>query len=76
MEDGTVVISPEEGKVRVLNEVAALIWESVDGCRDVGDIAKQVTVKYNVPIEQAERDVETFLITLVNKGLLLWNCDG
>lgn len=72
MEDGLVIVSPEEGKVRVLNESASFIWTLIDGQRSVHEIAKQLSQEYEVTTEQALQDVGAFLNTMAKSGLVSW----
>jgi hypothetical protein len=72
MEDGLVIVSPEEGKVRVLNESASTIWTLVDGNRTIGEIAIILSERFEVTTDQAFQDVDAFLETMVKEGLVLW----
>jgi len=72
MDDGLVIVSPEEGKVRVLNESGSLIWSLVDGNRSIGEIAVILSERFEVTADQAHRDVNEFLRSMARKGLILW----
>ena len=37
-DDGAVLVSPEAGDLRVLNQVGAAIWQLLDGRRDVAEL--------------------------------------
>ena len=71
MENGeAVLVLPGKGQVKVLNEIAARIWELADGTRSVAQIAEAITEAYQVGEQQAEQDVWDFLNNLASIGLL------
>ena len=72
LDDGTVIINPEQGDVRVLNEVGARVWELVDGQRSADQIAQEITQDFEVSLEDAERDLQKYLDTMIEQGLLRW----
>lgn len=73
LDDGVVVVSPQEGQVRVLNKVGTTIWGLIDGRRTVTDLAAALVEQYDVPLEEARRDLRTFLAELTERGLLQWS---
>ena len=73
MDDGTVLVSPEGGQVRVLNEVGSLVWQIMDGHKSIAAISHQIAQEYAITDEQAARDVEKFLSELDQRELLLWS---
>jgi len=72
LDDGAVIITPEQGEVRVLNEVGAFIWQLIDGNNSAADIAECLVSQFDVGEEEANNDVRAFLTTLDNKGLVSW----
>lgn len=62
-----VLVLPSQGKVEVLNEVGARIWELVDGNRQVSQIVEIICAEYQVELSQAEADTLEFLTELVKK---------
>jgi hypothetical protein len=71
LEDEAVVVLPDRGQVKVLNEVGAQIWTLADGTRSVREIAAAVCRVYAVPPAVAEADTLTFLAELRQKGLIV-----
>ncbi len=72
-EDGTVIVSPTAGKVRVLNNVGTTIWELMDGQHTVADIEQVLITTYaKVPATQINEDLSTFLYDLDRRGLVKW----
>jgi len=65
-----VIVLPDKGEVKVLNEVGAHIWTLADGSRSVREIAAEVADKYDVSLPQAEADTLEFLHELRAKALL------
>jgi coenzyme PQQ biosynthesis protein PqqD len=73
MEDGTVIISPEGGQVRVLNDVGTLVWRLIDGQKTVHVICNQVSQEYEISAADAVNDVENFLQELDQRDILTWS---
>lgn len=65
-----VVVLPDKGQFKVLNEVGARVWALADGTRSVSQIAQAICAEYEVAPEIALRDVRAFIEVLVNKGAL------
>ena len=65
-----ILVSPQKGKVQVLNEVGAIIWELVNGKNSAADISAEICRQFNVDQEQAESDALEFLTTLLKKGII------
>lgn len=72
MNDGAVLVSPEIGKVRVLNEMGAAIWQLIDGQKSVDGIATLLVNQYEVSMEQVRNDLTAFTADLTERGLLVW----
>ena len=73
MEDGTVIISPEGGRVRVLNDVGTLVWRLLDGQKTVRVICNQVAQEYEISAADAANDIENFLQELDQRDILTWS---
>jgi len=67
-----VVISPDEGMVRMLNPTAARIWQLADGSRSVDDIAIVLTEEFMVDLTQARQSVVRLLGELSERQLVTW----
>jgi hypothetical protein len=67
-----VLVLPEIGKVKVLNEVGGLIWSNVDGEKTVRQISELLAEEYEVGIPEAEEDVQTFLSDLEERGVVFF----
>ena len=67
-----VVISPEEGMVRLLNLTATRIWQLADGNQSVEEIATTLTQEFEVDFQQAHQAVVRLLTELSEKKLIGW----
>ena len=76
MDDGAVLVKPQAGRVRVLNEVGTTIWQLMDGKRDLAQIEATLVEKYDVGPEQAKNDLRKFLRELIERDLIVWNSGG
>jgi hypothetical protein len=65
----TVLVLPERGQIKVLNEVGARVWALADGARDIGAIVDAVCDEYDVERARAETDTLLFIADLEAKGL-------
>ncbi len=70
VEDGAILILPERGEVKVLNEVATHIWQLADGSRTIEEIIRQICRKYEVSPSVAMADTLAFVSVLVELGIL------
>lgn len=64
-----VLVLPDQGKLKVLNDVGARIWALCDGSRTIRQIAGIISSEYAVSPEQAETDTSNFIQQLVEKGV-------
>jgi hypothetical protein len=69
-DDEVVLVMPKEGQVKVLNEVAALIWELTNGKRNIGQIVDEINIQFEVDLENAELDTKKFIKELVDLNIL------
>lgn len=72
LDDGAVIVTPRGGNVRVLNRVGTAIWQLMDGSRSVADIEAQLIRTYDVPVEQARRDLHEFIRELEKRDMIAW----
>jgi hypothetical protein len=71
-DDGAVLVSPEAGDLRVLNQVGATIWQLLDGSHDIAALEAELVRRYGIPSRQARADLEAFLRELDSRNLLSW----
>lgn len=68
--DEAVLVIPEMGDVKVLNEVGSRIWELVDGSRSIRDISVMICQEFEVDQNIAEEDTLEFVNDILVKGLI------
>lgn len=69
--DGSaVIVLADSGEVNVLNPVGSRVWELIDGTRSGQAIVQSIVAEYAVTPEQAARDVEAFLQTLLDANAI------
>lgn len=66
-----IVVLPERGEVKVLNEVGSVIWELIDGSSSIDEISKKICKKYEVTEKTARSDVLSFLKQLTANGMII-----
>ena len=67
--EATIVL-PSKAEVNVLNPVASLVWDAIDGRRTLAEILESVLRDYDVPREQATRDLLEFVDALREHGMV------
>ena len=65
-----IVVHPGAGVVYPLNPVATRCWELADGQHSVTAMVETVAREFEAPLTQIQQDVEHFLRTLQEKGLI------
>lgn len=56
--------------IYTLNEMGTLIWQLIDGKRNVSQIVEQICVAYDVTPEEAVKDAIDFLASIEKAGLI------
>ena len=64
------IVLLDRSEVKLLNEIGSLVWEQIDGRRSVRDIVDVVLQSFEVSRDQAERDVQEFVGTLYDHGMV------
>lgn len=72
LDGDAVIISPRNGKIRVLNHSGAVIWQQLVAEKSVPEIISALVDQYEISLEQAHADLETFLNDLTQRGLVQW----
>lgn len=63
-------IGDMEDEFYSLNETGRAIWSRLDGVKTLRDISAELTVEYDAPSEEIERDVTGLVTELVRRGIL------
>ena len=66
IEDETILVPIKDnvgdmGSIYSLNEVAAFMWEHIDGETTLGDIRKMILKEFEISSEKAEEDLFEFV---------------
>ena len=69
-DDEAVLVMPQKGQVKVINEVGAVVWELIDGKRDVGQIVDEVCSQFDVDRVAAEADTLNFISELIKREII------
>ena len=73
---GETIIVPIKNKVGdldsiyTLNDIGTMIWQLIDGKKNVGQIVESICNAYEVTPEEAEEDAVDFLKSLEEAGLI------
>ncbi len=70
LENEAVLVLPDKGEVKVLNEVGARLWALTDGHHTVREMAAAICAEYQVEQSVAESDTLEFVSQLAAKGLI------
>ena len=65
-----VLVLPDKGKVKVLNELGARIWSLIDGKRSIREIALAICGEYEVELEEVEADTLQFVGDLAGREVI------
>jgi hypothetical protein len=69
--DGSaVIVLADAGEVNVLNPVGSRVWELADGKRTGQEIVQRIVAEYDVTVEQAAQDVQSFLQTMIDANAI------
>jgi len=64
------IVLPSRDEVKVLNEIGSRVWDAIDGRRTLAQILESLLEEYDIPREQAERDVLDFVGELRTQGMV------
>lgn len=65
-----VLVSPEDGKIRVLNATGAAIWRLLQSAETQDAIVGALARDFDIPLTVAKADVTRFIEDLLARGLL------
>jgi len=65
-----VVVLPEKGKFIVLNGTGAQVFLAIDGERTLGQVATDLSDRYDVPLERVESDVLALAEKLIDREVV------
>ena len=69
-DDGLVLLDLSGGLVLSSNVVGGRIWQLIEQQRTPTTIAQQLVAEYAIPLERARADVDAFIASLRERGLV------
>ena len=73
VDNETVLVMPQQGQVKVLNEVGGAIWEMTDGKRTIAEIAERICTQFAVDLNTAQADTLKFFAELIDRGIVFFS---
>ena len=70
MDEDAVILNLKDGEYHELNAMGARIWELIQEPKSVADIRAAILAEYEVEADTCERDVQSLLQSMVEKGLV------
>jgi hypothetical protein len=71
IEDETLVLKLDSGRMGVLNRVGGRVWDLMDGTRSLGEIAQACADEYEVDLGQVEADVMAYAERLLEREMIV-----
>jgi hypothetical protein len=68
--DELVVLELSTSTYLTLNGTAKYLWSTLADGATTGQLVKALAEKYQIPLEQARTDTESFLTALTDRGLI------
>ena len=72
VDENTIIVTPQNGQMRVLNGVGSTIWQLLTQGQSTEAIIEHLVAHYAVSAEQAGADLAKFLTELEERNLLQW----
>ena len=69
-DDGGLLLDIKTSKYYSLNSVGATIWEGVRAGRTAEEISRDISRKFEAPLDTVQRDTAAFLTDLLAEGIL------
>jgi hypothetical protein len=70
VDNEAVLVLPELGKVKVINEVGAAIWQLIDGKRNIQQISAEICEQFEIDPTTAEADTLRFIASLNERQIV------
>ena len=71
IEDETLVLKLDSGRMGVLNRVGGWMWDLMDGTRSLREIARACADEYEVDVGQVEADVVAYAQRLLEREMIV-----
>jgi len=70
-DDRIMLFNPDTGKTVGLNSLGVLIWQLLDGHRQIDDIVNEIQNEFEDVPDGVKADVEEFVANLYEKGMAI-----
>lgn len=70
LEGEAVLVLPQRGQVKVLNELGSRIWSLIDGNRSINQIIAVIHQEFTISLEAAAADTTEFLAQLAERDMI------
>ena len=71
IEDDTLVLKLDTGRMGVLNRVGGRVWDLMDGTRSLRQIALECAEYYEADLAQVEADVVSYADDLLERDMIV-----
>ncbi len=72
VDERAMLVSPDGSELITLNAVGTMVWDMLGTAMEAREVAAQLHSRFKeVPLEQLERDIEVFLDSMRERGLVL-----
>ena len=70
VDNEAVLVLPDKGKVKVLNEVGAAVWQLIDGKRNIQQISAEISEQFEGDKQAIEVDILRFITELIDREII------
>ncbi len=70
VDDETILLDSITNEYFSINEIGALIWETLEEKKDLNSVKEEIISNYEVDEKQVENDILNFIQEVANKGLI------
>ena len=65
-----VVVLSRKRRIALFNSTASYLWDILDEPKTVEELSEALTHTFEVSMEQAQKDVETFIVSLTTEEIV------
>lgn len=70
IENEVLIISSDTNKLTILNDTGARVWELLEQPQPIDHLVHKIASEFEVTVDDAQRDVCSFIDDLTQRGLL------
>jgi hypothetical protein len=76
LDDQVMMINLETGAYFALERPAADCWTALSDGADFDTIVTEIVTHFDVPLDQAEADLDVFIASLIDESIVRWTSDA